>query len=372
MDLSELNPTQWVFHSEAAGDWDVYFYSLKAARIIEEQIKKEAPSAIEAIRALMGVMLKSHVEGQEGGEKSSEPTEADLAAFTEHDVLNFSREFLENDKSFEPDPGIERNDGQSDADYLFSVLVAQNKKQSAKLEKMFDSMKRSVEGLLDSKNLGIRSVSEQLLKQSEGLESLYKKSSGISGSARAMPKPTDFQSIYLPPNPVHETNKRLTDMSDRLENLVRFGENALRIMHGLQVAATNFLDKFSDEAEKNSRAAGKAISVGVFAIILSILQIGYTEFWRVPQDSAEMDAALTTLRGEIDELQAALESELDSSQAAIESVANAVAEAIQLTGDTNFALLQTIEQLLRQQRERDQAILKALERTRATMTQASE
>lgn len=367
MDLSKLIQPQWVFHSDDAGDWDVYFYSLKAAGIIEKQLARDTPNAIEAIRAIMGVMLKSHAEAQKDGEKSSEPTEAELASFTEDDIVRFSREFLENDKSFEPDPEIARSEGQSDADYLLSVLAAENKKQSAKLGEMFANLKGSLGGLLGSKNLGIRSVSEDLLRQSEVLESLYGAKSGIWGPSPAMLKPID-----LPPNPIHETNKRLGDMTGRLENLVGFGENALRIMNGLQVASAEFLENFSKEAEKNSKAANKAILVGIFAIIFSVAQIAYTEYWRVPQDSVAMDAALATIRGEIDELQTALGNDLGSSQTALESVSAAVTEAVQSTGETNSALLQAIEQLLRQQRERDQAILEALEGIAATATQQPE
>lgn len=367
MDLSKLIQPQWVFHSETAGDWDVYFYSVNAASIIEKHQDRDAPNAVEAIRAIMGVMLKSHVKNQEDGEKSSEPTEAEVAAFTDDDVIRFSREFLENDKSFEPDPEIGRREGQSDAEYLLSVLAAENKKQSAKLGEMFTSLKGSLGGLLGSKNLGIRSVSEDLLKQSEGLESLYGTRSGIWEPSPAVLKP-----INIPPNPIHETNERLGDMTERLENLVGFGENALRIMNGLQVASAEFLENFSKEAEKNSQAANKAILVGIFAIVFSVAQIAYTEYWRVPQDSAAMDVALTTIRGEIDELQTALGNDLGSSQTAIESVSAAIAEAVQSTGDTNSALLQTIEQLLRQQRERDQAILEALEGIAATAAQQPE
>lgn len=367
MDLSKLIQPQWVFHSETAGDWDVYFYSVNAASIIEKQLEKDTPNAIEAIRAIMGVMLKSHVQDQEDGEKSSEPTKSELAAFTDNDVIRFSGEFLENDKSFEPDPEIEKSEGQSDADYLLSVLAAENKKQSAKLGEMFASLKGSLGGLLGSKNLGIRSVSEDLLKQSEGLENLYGTRSGIWG-----PSPATLKPIDLPPNPIHETNERLGDMTERLENLVGFGENALRIMNGLQVASAEFLENFSKEAEKNSKAANKAILVGIFAIIFSVAQIAYTEYWRVPQDSAAMDAALTTIRGEIDELQTALENDLGSSQSAIEDVSAAMAEAVQSTGDTSSALLLTIEQLLRQQREQDQAILETLERIATTVSQQPE
>ncbi|MDF1871998.1 hypothetical protein [Vannielia sp.] len=363
MDLSELIKPQWVFRSEDNGDWDVYFYSVNAAVAIEKHLESDQPNSIDAIRALMGIMLKSHVEDQDqgDGEKSSEPTEGELAAFTDEDVNRFAHEFLANDKSFEQETEIERSEDQSDSDFLLKVLEAENKKQSAKMADMFAGLKGSLGGLLGSKNLGIRSVSEDLLKQSEGLESIY----GPKPSIWA-PSPATFEPMDFPPHPAHETNERLGDMTDRLENLVGFGENALRIMNGLQVAAAEFLDNFSTEAEKNSKAANKAILVGIFAVVFSVAQIAYTEYWRVPQDSAVMDAALESIRGEIDELQTALGNDLGTSQAAIESVSAAVADAVQATGETNAALLATIEQLLRQQQARDQAIIEALEGIVAT------
>jgi len=371
MDLKELIQPQWVFHSDTAGDWDVYFNIFKAAGIIEKQLNREPPNAIEAIRAIMGVTLKSHVEKQEDGEKSTEPTDAEIAAFTEDDVIRFSREFLENDKSFEPDPEIEKSEGQSDSEFLLKVLEAEYNKRSEKMGAMFASLKGTLGGLLGSKNAGIRSISEDLLKQSSRLESVYGSKYPDQTSIRT-PSPAMFKPLDIPANPIHETNKQLGDVTERLENLVKFGENALQIMNGLQVASAEFLEKFSNEAEKNSKAAKIAIFVGIGAIVLSGAQIAYTEYWRVPQDSAAMDDALTTIRGEIDDLQTALGNGLDGSQTALESVTTALAEAIQSTGDTNAALLQTIEQLLRQQRERDQAILDALEGIAATATQPPE
>jgi hypothetical protein len=132
-------------------------------------------------------------------------------------------------------------------------------------------------------------------------------------------------------------------------------------MNGLQVASAEFLEGFSTEAEKNSKAANKAIWVGIFAVLFSVAQIGYTEFWRVPQDTAAMDAALASVRGEIDELQTALGADLASFQAAQVDTASAVADSVNSTGETNTALLQKIDLLLQQQRVRDEAIIEALE-----------
>ncbi|WP_158968548.1 hypothetical protein [Chachezhania sediminis] len=221
---------------------------------------------------------------------------------------------------------------------------------------MFAGIKDTLGGLRSSKNLGIRSVSEDLFEQSEGLESTY----GPKPSALE-PSPAIFKHIDIPPHPAHETNERLGDMSERLSNLVGFGENALRIMNGLQVAAAEFLENFSTEAEKNSKAANKAILVGIFAIVFSVAQIAYTEYWRVPQDSAAMDRALASVRGEIDELQTAIVGDFGASQTALERMSADVTGAVQTIGDTNTDLLRAIEQLLRQQQERDRSILEALE-----------
>ena len=115
MDLAKLIKPQWVFRSENSREWDVYFYSINATVAIEKHLKSETLNAIEAIRALMGVMLKSHVEDQEDEDKSSEPTEAEISEFTDEDINKFAREFFENDKSFERDAEIKEREGQSDS-----------------------------------------------------------------------------------------------------------------------------------------------------------------------------------------------------------------------------------------------------------------
>lgn len=353
IDLAKLIKPQWVFRSETAGDWDVYFYSVNAAVQVEKYSSGEISNPIEAVRALIGVMCKTHAGNQEDDDSTSlEPAADDLAAFTEEDINGFSRQFLEHDNSLDTKKELKKAEEQSDAEFFLKVLEAENKKQSAKMRDMFSSLNSSLSGLLGSKNSGIRSVSEDLLKQNEGLESYFS------------PKPSIFETspelFVLPPNPIHETNDRLGAMTERLENLVGFGENALQIMNGLQVASAEFLENFSTEAEKNSKAANKAIWVGIFAVLFSVAQIAYTEFWRVPQDTAAMDAALTSVRGEIDELQTALGADLARFQAAQVDTAAAVADSVTSTSETNTALLQRIDLLLQQQRVRDEAIIDAL------------
>lgn len=175
MDLAKLiNKPQWVFRSETAGEWDVYFYSTNVAVQVEEYSSGKISDPIEAVRALIGVLCKTHTDSQEDDDSTStEPTEDDLAAFTEDDINSFSRQFLEHDNSLDTKKELEKAKEQSDAEFLLKVLKFENKKKIAKARDAFSSLNSSLGGLLGSKNSGIRSVSADLLKQNKGLESFY-------------------------------------------------------------------------------------------------------------------------------------------------------------------------------------------------------
>lgn len=353
IDLAKLIAPQWTFRSETAGEWDVYRYSVKAAFKVDEYSSGEISDPIEAVRALIGVMCKSHTGDHENGDSgSARPTLEDLTAFTEKDINDFSHQFLKNDSSLEAAKDMEKPESQSEAEFFLDVLKAENKKNSFEGRDTFSALYSSLEGLVGSKNSGIRGVGEDLIRQNKELERIYS------------PKPSMLEtspSLFVsPPNPIHETNDRLGDMTERLENLVEFGEHALQIMNGLQIASAEFLENFSIEAEKNSRAAKIAIRVGLFAIAISICQILYTEFWRVPRDTASMDAALDSVRGEIDDLQAALGADLADYQEAQAVAATAVAVSVDSTIETNTVLLKRIDLLLKQQRARDEALIEAL------------
>lgn len=332
---------------------------------VEKFTSGKISDPIEAVRGLISKMCKTHSDNQEDSPSTSKaPTAEDLSAFTEIDIQNFSRQLLENDSLIESNKDLKKSKAQSDAEFLLKVLEAENKKHVAELSGIFSSVSKSLDGLIDSKNSGIRSVSEGLLKQNELLESYFTPKRSIFDTSPDLFRP--------PNNPVHETNDRLGDMAERLGNLVRFGESALQIMNGLQAAAAEFLENFSEEANKNSKAAKNAILVGVFAILFSVAQIGYTEFWRVPQDTVAMDAALASLRGEIDELQTALGAELASLRAAQANNVTFIAGSINSAGEANAALLQKIDLLLQQQMALDSAMIEALEALSDTARNSTE
>jgi hypothetical protein len=355
MDFANLvSPPQWVFRSEAGKECNVHSYSLHATRLVESYFANEKSGPIEAVRALMGVMCKTKPDDpKDDNSASTQPTADDLAAFTEGDINNFSRECLENDSSLNAKKELKKAEGQSDPEFFLKVLAAKNHQQNDMMRKMLSKQMTALSGLAGSKNSALKSVVEALLSQTTDLENHYTPIARITE--------TPLVPLVLPPNPIHESNERLRDMTEGLENLVGFGGNALQIMTGLQVAAAEFIDKFSTEAEKNSKAAKKAILVGFFAILFAVAQIVYIEFWRAPQDTTAMDAALASVLGEINVLQTALGADLASLQSTQATTAAAVADSVNSTSETNTALLQRIDLLLQQQRARDQAIVEALE-----------
>jgi hypothetical protein len=282
MDLADLIKPQWVFRSDSAGDWDVYPYSIKAMTVLNEFIQSEEEDSTQGIKALIRVICKRSADSDVDMSRS-ELTDEEIENLSKEEIQRFSREFIESNSYLverEDDPPV-KGEEQTDADFFIDVLEAENKKHSEQLGKMFQGLKTRLGGILGTPNIGLRSVTQDLLKQNEGLEKIYS-----SRPSMFNPAPPKFEPIHIPENPTHKTNDHLSEMNTRLDRLIGFGENALQIMNGLQVAAAEFLDKFSTEAEKNSKAANKAIWVGVFAILFSVVQIGYTEFWRVPRDTA--------------------------------------------------------------------------------------
>lgn len=104
-------------------------------------------------------------------------------------------------------------------------------------------------------------------------------------------------------NPIHETNDRLERIEQRFENMLDVAANGAEIATDLQAHAAEFLVKFENAASNNDRSAARAIYLGAIAIMIALamplVQILYTELWRVPQDSAAVEAMIREMQTEI-------------------------------------------------------------------------
>jgi len=123
----------------------------------------------------------------------------------------------------------------------------------------------------------------------------------------AMPDRFSIPEVRMPPNPLHETNKRLASIERRFEQMESIALNGAEIATGLQASAAVFLTKFEKASQDNDRTSSRAIWIGTMAILIAVItpiaQVFYTEMWRAPADSASMQAAITDMKGEIKALQ---------------------------------------------------------------------
>lgn len=338
-------------------------FSTNAMIAVEKSIVSDEEDKCETVRKLIeAICVARPIENTDDSSKPVKPTENELRLFTAEDIERFAQEFLDNNKYLTEGLAVEKQENEINSDFLVQVLKQYHVKQQNMIREAFAGMTERLGGLLGSKNLGIKSVSEELMKQTEGLKD-------YSRSALEQNYP-HFEMPRLPPipsNPAYETNDHLREMAQRLENLVLFGENALRIMNGLQVAAAEFLNDFSQEAEKNSKTAKRAIWVGIFAVLLSVFQILYSEFWRVPQDSVAMDSAIATIQGEIDQLQMSIAEGLSAAKQADQEATRSVLEVLR-PGQTEGAELERrIVALLEEQSKHDQEIVEALAKLADTL-----
>ena len=108
--------------------------------------------------------------------------------------------------------------------------------------------------------------------------------------------------------------------------------NGATIATGLQAHAAAFLVKFENAASDNDRSAARAIRLGAIAVVIALAmplaQILYTELWRVPQDTASMEAVITDMQTEIATLRQTQIEAADRIAAALERTDQQMVEAL--------------------------------------------
>ncbi|MEC9435399.1 MAG: hypothetical protein VYD87_21045 [Pseudomonadota bacterium] len=113
----------------------------------------------------------------------------------------------------------------------------------------------------------------------------------------------NIEHTKIPPNPIFETNERLERIEEQFEQMQVIAADAAQIANGLQGAAAEFLQKFEKAASDNDRTSGRAIWIGIVAVIIAIampaVQIGYSEFRRTPDNGPEIESTLEDVQAEV-------------------------------------------------------------------------
>ena len=110
--------------------------------------------------------------------------------------------------------------------------------------------------------------------------------------------------------------------------------DAAEIATGLQGAAAEFLQKFEKAATDNDRAAGRAIWIGVVAVLIAVAmpaaQIIYSEYRREPSNGAEMQATLEAMQAELASMR---EAQTEASDRLTEVLATSDSQTAAILGD---------------------------------------
>lgn len=166
-----------------------------------------------------------------------------------------------------------------------------------------DALKRSA-GELSS----LGRLSKQIAEQSRAIDSAreFARQDALHRSiteSMAVPTPPRLPEIKIPENPQYEANRRLRSIEDRFEQIHELANDAATIATGLQASAAEFLHQFEEAADKNNRAAKKAIWIGVIAVVSTVLtsiaHIIYSELRREPDVAAYLHASIDETRIEL-------------------------------------------------------------------------
>jgi hypothetical protein len=157
-----------------------------------------------------------------------------------------------------------------------------------------------------SENLELERISRRIADHQKELGAIRLPEMPKMPEPRPLPA---FDIAQIPPNPVHETNDRLASIEDRFDRLEGLAIDAAEIAADLQKTAVNFLATFQKAASDNDHTASLAIKLTMVAVVIALVSlvapIVYTEWWRAPNDAAEMRAVIAEMRGEIASLREA-------------------------------------------------------------------
>ena len=178
--------------------------------------------------------------------------------------------------------------------------IGELEKLSTPAHELQERMRQLTDAMSGNSTLG--KIARQIADQQKAIDRMRLPDLGLLATPK-FPEPVLLRDIEIPENPAHETNERLERIEARFEDMQAIATEAAAIANGLQAAAAEFLVKFERAAGDNDRAARWAIRIGAAAIVIAVLapliQIIYTEFWRVPDDAAAMQAAIAEMKTEI-------------------------------------------------------------------------
>ena len=374
MAIPSLNPDGPEFSIDTIALGRIDALPLTIGRMSEIEKKDSATST-----SFMNVLVSTVGRGSTGEELTDDEvaklSDADRDRFAEK-VLEFNpylfrervREKRKDDDgrvilSFrDGDVKHQREKDESGSDYLFRLF----KIQTAELKEHARRVLGPVEDMLRAnKRLFTPSFLEAIQRSQSSaaqlgnmIDRLRIKMPDVSGGAAAAAALDRIKSpdVYRPElrvpdlsnfrSPLLDTNERLSDVLNKLEAMKGLALQMAETVRDVSGTASQFIVDFGVAAEKADRSSRRATRIALSAIvvaaILTVVQIGYSE-WRIRQEQGHTANAINAISTRIE---ASAESQRES-MAGIGTEPNNSNAAVKASLDRLSILLQKLTEVLR-------------------------
>ena len=258
----------------------------------------------------------------------------------------------------------QREEDESDSAYLFRLFklqTAELKERARRMMAPFEDMLKANKRMFTPSFLEAFTKSQtataQLGNMIDRLRVNMPDLSGITATTSALDR-IKSSDVYRPElrvpdlsnirNPVYDTNERLSEVVNRLNSMEELALQIAETVKSVSDAASQFIVDFGVATGKADRASRRAIWIAVTAVVvaalMTIVQIGYSE-WRNERGQSNTETTINSISARIEET---AERQRESMEG-IEAELNGGAAAARRSYDRLSSAIEGLTEMLRKQ-----------------------
>ena len=258
----------------------------------------------------------------------------------------------------------QREEDESDSAYLFRLFklqTAELKERARRMMAPFEDMLKANKRMFTPSFLEAFTKSQtataQLGNMIDRLRVNMPDLSGITATTSALDR-IKSSDVYRPElrvpdlsnirNPVYDTNERLSEVVNRLDSMEELALQMAETVKSVSDAASQFIVDFGVATGKADRASRRAIWIAVTAVVvaalMTIVQIGYSE-WRNERGQSNTETTINSISARIEET---AERQRESMEG-IEAELNGGAAAARRSYDRLSSAIEGLTEMLRKQ-----------------------
>ena len=258
----------------------------------------------------------------------------------------------------------QREEDESDSAYLFRLFklqTAELKERARRMMAPFEDMLKANKRMFTPSFLEAFTKSQtataQLGNMIDRLRVNMPDLSGITATTSALDR-IKSSDVYRPElrvpdlsnirNPVYDTNERLSEVVNKLDSMEELALQMAETVKSVSDAASQFIVDFGVATGKADRASRRAIWIAVTAVVvaalMTIVQIGYSE-WRNERGQSNTETTINSISARIEET---AERQRESMEG-IEAELNGGAAAARRSYDRLSSAIEGLTEMLRKQ-----------------------